>query len=842
MRGEVASQAAVAAALVIIAVLLALDLFVSRSVVLVALMIAAPLLCGLWASVRATNLIGALVVLLAALSILWDPQPSASRYIIRLVVVLTGSVFAVLMAGYRARMVTEATRMRVLADIAEVAHGGRSAQEIAAAVADLVVPRVASFCVIDVVGRNGEIERVAGALDGDPELMRAFLRRPPSPAAIPGSAAASIVPSHTQLIADYDDEALRRLAHDEADLGFLHRLGVQSAVLVPLVGRSTAIGAINLGTRAPRRPFDADDVRYAETLAGRVALALDNAALSDELRQTERQLQAILGTLDAAVTVRDVRGQMVYANQAAADLLKLPSVEALLALGPGEIMGRFDVYTEDGEPVSLQDLPGTQLLGRRPTEPGPALVRNVVRVTGEERWLLNKATAVTDDAGEVVMAVNLIEDVTDTKRAELAQRLLARTARTLAEVADVPQTMQAIADAAVPGLADWAGVDLLDNRGEIVSVAVAHRDPETVRIGREVRERWPPRLDGDQAVSQVMRTGEALLLAEIDEARLAQSAETQEELDLLLALGLKSMMIVPITVGLRILGAISFASSTSRRFDARDLDLARDLGGQAGIFINHAQLGAEQTHIARTLQSGLIPDVLPTLTGWTVSTAYRAAGRANEVGGDFYDIVPTGAGWVAVIGDVVGKGARAAALTALARHTLAAIIGTSGDVGFALRVLNRRLRDDEQQFSNMCTVAALHVSEDGRAHVYTAGHPLPVRRRRGLVEEIGTPSPMLGFLDEVEITGVEVSVEPGDQLILYTDGVLDAVRGGERFGEERLLDVIGRMPTGRDGELAGTLVAAVTDFVDGEQSDDIAVLSLVRSPVRVASVTGGEGG
>jgi hypothetical protein len=96
---------------------------------------------------------------------------------------------------------------------------------------------------------------------------------------------------------------------------------------------------------------------------------------------------------------------------------------------------------------------------------------------------------VRDSRGEVLMAVNLIEDVTDTKRSEIGQRLLAKTARAVAEATDLDRTLQAIAEAAVPGLADWAGVDLLDPRGRIVTVAVAHRDPEKVRLGWELRRR-----------------------------------------------------------------------------------------------------------------------------------------------------------------------------------------------------------------------------------------------------------------------------------------------------------------------------------------------------------------
>jgi serine phosphatase RsbU (regulator of sigma subunit)/PAS domain-containing protein len=550
-------------------------------------------------------------------------------------------------------------------------------------------------------------------------------------------------------------------------------------------------------------------------------------SLAEELSTTEAQLQTILGTVAAAITVRGVDGRMVYANQAAADLLKLPDPAAVEAERPGALMQRFDVYTEDGDPVVLEDLPGTRLLaGER--SPEPVVVRNVVKETGEERWLLNRASAVSAPDGRVVMAVNLIEDITATKRSEVAQRLLAQTAREVAEASDLARTLQAIADAAVPGLADWAGVDLLDSAGRLQPVAIAHRDPEKVQLGWMLRRRWPPEAGDPGGMGAVVRTGEPHLIPEITDDMLVAGARDPEHLAILRTVGLNSTMIVPIRAGARLLGSLSFVSSTSRRFDERDLELASDLGRQAGIFINNAQLHAEQAHIAHTLQAGLVPDRIAPLDGWRISTAYRAAGRANEVGGDFYDVVEFEGGWAAVIGDVVGKGAEAAALTALARHTLAAMIEFTGDAARALAVLNRRLRERGPDFSGMCTIAIVAVSPSGRATIYSAGHPLPVLVRGGRARFVGESGRLLGVFDDIRPQGTDVDLVTGDQLLLYTDGVIDAVGPEERFGESRLLRAAERLDTSGGGSPAVDLIATVEGFLAGDQSDDIAILSLTR--------------
>lgn len=820
-------QGPVIAALTIIAAVVVVDILIaSDRVAVTSLMIAAPLLCGITVSAAATLRIGVLSVVAAALAFIWGPSPTTSRYWIPLGVVAVGSAFAVAMARYRGEADRDARRMRVLAEVAEIAQGGRPAEEIARAVVDVLVPRLVDLCAIDIIGPGGRVRRLAGAAAGAPDLARELLGR-----ALPlaGGAQLPEVTEHRPMLSAGD---ARRLGRDDEERRLLGELGIDSAITVPLAPRGAPLGALLLGTRSPRpRLAQLDDVEYAETLAGRVGLALDNAVLSAELSTVEQQLQVILGAVGAAVTVRDRHGRMVYANQAAADLLKLPDPAAVLAHAPGGLMARFDVYTEDGEPVDITGLAGTRLLLGE-SSPEAMIVRNVVKATGEERWLLNKATAVTGPDGEILMAVNLIEDITETKRHEIAQRLMAETLRTLAESPDLAAMLQAIADAAVPSLADWAAVDMVEASGEIRTLAIAHRDLGKVRQGWYLNQRWPADHESD-GLGAVIRTGEPLLVHEITEEMLIGRAQGPEHLGILREVGLNSAMIAPIRSGDRVLGALSFISSTSRRFDERDLVLASDLGRQAGVIVESAELQAAQTHIAQTLQAGLIPRSLPAVQGWEVSTAYRAAGRAVEVGGDFYDLFSFEGGWAAVIGDVVGKGAEAAALTALARHTLAAIVTATGDCAYALQVLNRRLRERSDDYRSLCTVAAVVVTGDDQVTVLSAGHPLPLLRRGVSAWQVGRPGPMLGFVDDIALESTPVAVEPGDQVVLYTDGVLDAIGAGGRFGEARLLETVRSLGDGVAA--AHRILGAIDRFRDSEHADDIAILSVARAPVAAAS-------
>jgi Stage II sporulation protein E (SpoIIE)/GAF domain len=375
-------------------------------------------------------------------------------------------------------------------------------------------------------------------------------------------------------------------------------------------------------------------------------------------------------------------------------------------------------------------------------------------------------------------------------------------------------------------------VAIVEASGEIRTLAIAHRDAGKVRQGWYLNQRWPANHESD-GLGAVIRTGEPLLVHEITEEMLIGRAQDPEHLGILREVGLNSAMIAPIRSGDRVLGALSFVSSTSRRFDERDLALASDLGRQAGVIVESAELQAAQSHIAQTLQAGLIPRSLPEVQGWEVSSAYRAAGRAVEVGGDFYDVLSFEGGWAAVIGDVVGKGAEAAALTALARHTLAAIVTATGDCVYALQVLNRRLRERSDDYRSLCTVAAVVVTGDDQATILSAGHPLPLLRRGVSAWQVGRPGPMLGFVDDIELESTPVAVEPGDQVILYTDGVLDAIGAGGRFGETRLLETVRSLGDGVAA--AHRILGAIDRFRESEHADDIAILSVARAPVTAAN-------
>ena len=264
-----------------------------------------------------------------------------------------------------------------------------------------------------------------------------------------------------------------------------------------------------------------------------------------------------------------------------------------------------------------------------------------------------------------------------------------------------------------------------------------------------------------------------------------------------------------------------------RRFAEHEVALASELARRAATAVENTRLYTERSGIARTLQRSLLPDPLPEPPGWRLAALYQPAGEENRVGGDFFEAFRLGDAWMLVVGDVTGRGAPAAALTALMRHVLRTAAVLTGSATRALETLNRELllRPELSVCTAVCVV--LRDDDDGAvAEIVCAGHPQPVLVRDGGAACVGAFGPLLGAFADERWQPQKLSLEPGDVLVLYSDGVLDTVGAEERFGQERLE----RTLAGSRG--AGDAVArlrwALARFQAGPQADDTAVLAVER--------------
>ena len=760
------SRASVAG-LAAVLVLGALELAAGEEVLIAVLLVLPPLVVALSGRWGDTLLVAALALaVVVVVPLLGDEMQHATA----IALVIAGGLVAIAVAVARAGSVVALERFRLLVGVADAADRaeGRHA-ELVAGVFDVVVPVLGDVATIDVL-RNGEQRRI-GARVGpgvDPGVEQAMTRRRPLQGERRSSEAA-IAADRAQLV-EPDAELIAAAAATPGDAALMLGLHMTTALIVPLRSRGRVIGALNAAFGPSRRRHTESDLRFAEVLAGRVALALDNAGLTSELSVAEEQFGLVLEALAEAVAMNDAGGRLVYVNPAAVALLGAASAEELIREDPLETMDRYGVFDEHGRPLALSDLPSERLRAGEP-DPPPLLVRNVVRATGAERWLLHRCSALRDQDGALLRVLSVIEDVTEVKRAEWGQRLLADVSEALASSMEPGEQLEALATVLVPGLAGAAAVDLPDHRG----------DPQRVTAAGDEAA-----LEGDGALR------------------------------------------IPLRAGAEALGTLTLAHPEPwRRFGRHERELAVEIGRRASVALHNARSHSSSTAIARALQHGLLPPELPEVPGWSAAVLYRPAGEFNEVGGDFYDVFLGPSGWMVVVGDVVGQGAEAAAQTSLARFTLRTAAELTGDVSAAVSRLNDTLRG--QAGLPLCTVVCAELRErgDGTAVVTmaSAGHPPPLLVRGREVIPVGDAGTIAGAFDGERWPAAPVELGQGDLLVLYTDGVTDAMGEDERYGERRLREALGRLD-GAVGERLEALRGELEAFERGPQRDDTTVLVL----------------
>jgi PAS domain S-box-containing protein len=547
--------------------------------------------------------------------------------------------------------------------------------------------------------------------------------------------------------------------------------------------------------------------------------------LLDELQLalsgTEQRLAVIVDALGEAVTIRGRDDRLIHANRAALDRMGLTSVEELRQTDPRLLMSRWETVAEDGRELRMEDLPSVRAL--RGEEPEPLMMRSVDRGTGEEHWVLLKATAIRDGSGSIEAAVTIIEDVTAAKRSSLRMEFLARASQVLASSLDYQETLRNVAGLAVPQIADWCGVDLFNDEGEREQVAVAHIDPAKLEMAERLRAFEPEQLDPEQGLGLVRRTGEAALYDDIPDELLVEAAVDEEHLALLRAVGMRAVLIVPMVGRARTIGALTLVSAESgRTFDHGDVEFAEQIAARAALAVENARLYSGRSEVARTLQSSLMPEAPPELPEWEIAALYRPAGQESEVGGDFYDFWAVDGEWLMMIGDVTGKGVGAATVTSLVRHTAWAASDFDSRPAEVLARVDRALK--RRPLLSVCTALCLRIV-GGRGTLASGGHPLPLHLGAQGVSEVGRHGTLLGAFPTVDWPEVPFEMRPGETLVAFTDGVTDAVgEGEERFGLSRLKEILADTPNESAMVIRERLVAGLEEFQVGAQADDTAIV------------------
>jgi len=389
--------------------------------------------------------------------------------------------------------------------------------------------------------------------------------------------------------------------------------------------------------------------------------------------------------------------------------------------------------------------------------------------------------ALASQASQALERARLHEAERDAAR---RQQLLAEASRLLSLSLASSDTLRTVAQLLVSDLADACSIQLIED-SELRLVAAVHGDPE--------RE------------AEVLRGG---------------IGDT----------GTGRMLAVPLVARGAEVGAILLSRDESRPpFDARDIRLANDVADRIAVAVDTRRAQRAREEQAQTLQASLLPPRLPDIDGLTIDSRYQPVGDGSLVGGDFYDVFPWSPGrWGLMIGDVCGQGVVAASLTSLVRFTARAAARQWTSPADVLRFTNATLADHDLG-ERFCTVllAAIEPGPTGATvTIASGGHHLPLLHRTSEgVRALGVTGSALGLLDDPAITDSTERLEPGDTLILYTDGVIEARDpSGEQVREGFLEGIVAEHAGAGASGVGAAVERAVLDLGGGRARDDMAVL------------------
>jgi PAS domain S-box-containing protein len=535
--------------------------------------------------------------------------------------------------------------------------------------------------------------------------------------------------------------------------------------------------------------------------SGRPELVISSFIDLTERRRVEERLELAIDAGGVGIWDWDVRtNEVVWTD----------NVERLFGLEPGEFEGTFEsfldrIHPDDREPVRY----GVTTALEQSTSYDAEL--RVVWPDGSIHWIIAVGQVFRDADDAPVRMLGITRDITIRREAELEREENERRLSFLIEATTVlsasleyEDTLQRLAHLVVPLLADWCAIDLHDDDVVFRRVASAVVQPE-------------PRAVPDARVVPIgVRGGTSELRSQIDDAE---------------GSGLRSLIIAPLTSRGQVLGALWLGTAASgRRYDIDDLMLVEELARRAALAVENARLYEDRRRVADTLQASLLPPTLPTIPGIDIGASYRPSGDGNDLGGDFYDVFEIREGvWGAVIGDVCGKGAGAAAVTGLARHTLHAVALREAIPSRVLALLNDAILREESDDRFLTAVfCRLEPNEKGARLVLARGGHVPplLWRPDDTMHPLGQAGLLLGSWPDIELIDHVVDLTPGDVVVLCTDGVTEARSGEELFGLDRIRDLVAAC-AGVDAQTtADRIKDAALEFQPGPPRDDVAVLVL----------------
>ncbi|MFF3641114.1 SpoIIE family protein phosphatase [Streptomyces sp. NPDC002564] len=396
------------------------------------------------------------------------------------------------------------------------------------------------------------------------------------------------------------------------------------------------------------------------------------------------------------------------------------------------------------------------------------------------------------------------------------------TSTALASDLDAAQTLHHLAASCAPALAPLCAVDIVES-GRVRRVATAAPTQDE----HDLLASHIPVYDAvDDAVARVLASGTS------EVARRTPTGPGPWH-----TLGVTGYLCVPLMDRERAFGTLTLLSTGEHTFDGHTVALAEELARRAASSARNARQYTHRAALARDLQAGLLLPDLPDVPGTDVATYYHPAGEGLDIGGDFYDVFPLDDGrWAFLLGDVCGRGAIAATTTALVRHTARAVApllpGPADVVTAVNRALTNRPGSHGTGFVTLVYGQLTPTPSGLDIELVRAGHTPPLHLDTDrTVHPIDTPGILLGISETTHVTPRRLRLRPHESLVLYTDGITEARRGDQLFGDERLVAAVSDAPARHAAQhVIDAVTRSVHTFTAGlDIDDDQAILVLTAT-------------
>ena len=611
----------------------------------------------------------------------------------------------------------------------------------------------------------------------------------------------------------------------------------QSWAFVPLLVQDRAIGVVILAWTAERQ-FHDDDIALLSAVGRQCALALEQARILEAERDARRATEFLVeltrfvvdGSDDGVFAISN-GNRILTVNHRFCELMGLPDNSIALGGDATDLLTPSLALVADPETVASQlsvsrERPAESLAVEFELRDGRVIAGNSSPIVDRHANVLGRVWYLRDDTDRRAQEAEQLHALDELLASHEHQVFLLQAAEIISQGDSYGETLERLAEVAVPVLADLCLVDALTVDGRVVRMAARHSDPSLQPLVDELESKYAPDPSGSHPSIEVINTGRSRWSDTMSDEFLRRTTRDDRHFTLLKRLGFTSYMTLPLVADNRILGSITLVSAGSgRRFGHSDLALAEEFTSCVAQVVATAHRNDSARQAAHTLQASLLPDHVPEVPGLALAVRYLPATVDNDVGGDFYDVIADPSGITAiVIGDVAGHDMTAAAIMGKIRTAARVLAGQASGPRHFIEMLRQGW--DSLELERMATLLIATIDPvTGELRVASAGHPPPLLVESGEARflKVNPTTPLGAPRSEVHEWRGTLAVD--STLLLFTDGLVEDRQRRFQEGTEALL--VAAAGPGSPEELCDrVLLALVPD--ESRHGDDVAMVGLTR--------------